>query len=198
MRLAYSFFIAAQLGIIGVYLRYAIGETPILQQHLDVIDKDYCNAIKNPMKISLIEITVKYWKNLLIYVGIVISTNVTYCMLLAYMPSYFLHNQHYLESRTLLIIIAIMICMLFVQPVIGLTSNRVGRKPCIIVGSVGLIMLAIPCFILINHSMISLIFVGLLLLVILLNSFTGMMASILPAMFPTNIRYSALAIAFNN
>ncbi len=42
-----------------------------------------------------------------------------------------------------------------------------------------------------------LIFVGLLVLAVLLNSFTGVMASILPAMFPTHIRYSALAISFN-
>ncbi|MDP0699387.1 MFS transporter, partial [Klebsiella pneumoniae] len=34
-------------------------------------------------------------------------------------------------------------------------------------------------------------------LAVLLNCFTGVMASILPAIFPTHIRYSALAIAFN-
>lgn len=38
---------------------------------------------------------------------------------------------------------------------------------------------------------------GLLILAILLNCFTGVAASTLPAMFPTHIRYSALAIAFN-
>lgn len=130
-------------------------------------------------------------------VGIVISTNVTYYMLLTYMPSYLSHNLHYSEDHGVLIIIAIMIGMLFVQPVIGLTSDRIGRKPFIIGGSIGLLALAIPCFILINSNVIGLIFVGLLVLAVLLNSFTGVMASILPAMFPTHIRYSALAISFN-
>jgi MHS family proline/betaine transporter-like MFS transporter len=41
------------------------------------------------------------------------------------------------------------------------------------------------------------IFAGLLLLAVILNCFTGVMASTLPAMFPTHIRYSALASAFN-
>ncbi len=36
-----------------------------------------------------------------------------------------------------------MIGMLFVQPVIGLTSDRIGRKPFIIGGSIGLLALAI-------------------------------------------------------
>ena len=44
---------------------------------------------------------------------------------------------------------------------------------------------------------IGLIFSGLLILAVLLNFFIGVMASTLPAMFPTHIRYSALASAFN-
>src|SRR5476649_2163781 len=79
----------------------------------------------------------------------------------------------------------------------GLLSDRFGRKPFILIGSVGLFILAIPCFILINSGVVGLIFAGLLILAVLLNCFIGVMASTLPAMFPTNIRYSALAIAFN-
>ena len=39
--------------------------------------------------------------------------------------------------------------------------------------------------------------IGLLLLAVVLNCFIGVMASSLPAMFPTHIRFSALASAFN-
>jgi len=49
----------------------------------------------------------------------------------------------------------------------------------------------------INSGMLGMIFAGLLLLAVILNAFTGVMASSLPAMFPTHIRYSALASAFN-
>ncbi len=191
------FFIAAPLGIIGLYLRHALEETPTFQQHVDKMEKDACNAIENPRHLSFIEIASKHWQSLLVCAGIVISTNATYYMLLTYMPSYLSHNLHYSENHGILIIIAIMIGMLFMQPVIGLTSDRIGRKPFIISGSMGLVALAIPCFVLINSNVIGLIFIALLALAVLLNCFTGVMASILPAMFPTNIRYSALAIAFN-
>ncbi len=49
----------------------------------------------------------------------------------------------------------------------------------------------------INSGVLGMIFAGLLLLAVILNAFTGVMASSLPAMFPTHIRYSALASAFN-
>lgn len=76
-------------------------------------------------------------------------------------------------------------------------SDRIGRKPFVLAGSIGLFVLAIPAFMLINSGVIGLIFLGLLILAVLLNCFTGVMASILPAIFPTKIRYSALAISFN-
>ena len=184
------FFIALPLGIIGLYLRHALEETPAFQQHVDKLEQD------GP-KVSFKEIATKYWRSLLTCIGLVIATNVTYYMLLTYMPSYLSHNLHYSEDHGVLIIIAIMIGMLFVQPVMGLLSDRFGRRPFVLLGSVALFVLAIPAFILINSNVIGLIFAGLLMLAVILNCFMGVMASTLPAMFPTHIRYSALAAAFN-
>ncbi len=154
-------------------------------------------GLQDGPKVSFKEIATKYWRSLLTCIGLVIATNVTYYMLLTYMPSYLSHNLHYSEDHGVLIIIAIMIGMLFVQPVMGLLSDRFGRRPFVLLGSVALFVLAIPAFILINSNVIGLIFAGLLMLAVILNCFTGVMASTLPAMFPTDIRYSALAAAFN-
>lgn len=191
------FFLALPLGIIGLYLRHALEETPAFQQHIEKLEQGDKEGLAEGPKVSFKEIATKHWRSLLTCVGIVISTNVTYYMLLTYMPSYLSHNLHYSEEHGVLIIIAIMIGMLFVQPMIGLLSDRFGRRPFIVVGSVALLVLAIPAFILINSNVLGLIFAGLLILAVVLNCFTGVMASTLPAMFPTHIRYSALASAFN-
>lgn len=113
------------------------------------------------------------------------------------MPSYLSHNLHYDEDRGVLIIIAIMIGMLFMQPIVGFVSDKIGRKPFVICGSVALLVLAIPCFHLIISGKVGLIFLGLFILAVILNFFTGVMAATLPALFPTRIRYSALASSFN-
>ncbi|WP_454744215.1 glycine betaine/L-proline transporter ProP [Citrobacter freundii] len=165
------FFLALPLGLIGLYLRHALEETPAFQQHVDKLEQGDRQGLQEGPKVSFKEIATKHWRSLLACVGLVIATNVTYYMLLTYMPSYLSHNLHYSEDHGVLIIIAIMIGMLFV--------------------------LAIPAFILINSNVIGLIFAGLLMLAVILNCFTGVMASTLPAMFPTHIRYSALAAAFN-
>lgn len=146
------------MGIIGLYLRHALEETPAFQQHVEKLEQGDREGLQDGPKVSFKEIATKHWRSLLSCIGLVIATNVTYYMLLTYMPSYLSHNLHYSEDHGVLIIIAIMIGMLFVQPVMGLLSDRFGRRPFVIMGSIALFALAIPAFILINSNVIGLIF----------------------------------------
>ncbi|KCX60554.1 sugar (and other) transporter family protein, partial [Acinetobacter baumannii 855125] len=76
-------------------------------------------------------------------------------------------------------------------------SDKFGRRPFIFIGSFSLIFLSYPAFVLLNSGVNYQIFIGLLILALSLNMSIGVMASTLPALFPTEIRYSALGIAFN-
>ena len=60
--------------------------------------------IQDGPKVSFKEIATKHWRSLLTCIGLVISTNVTYYMLLTYMPSYLSHNLHYSEDHGVLIL----------------------------------------------------------------------------------------------
>ena len=185
------FFIAGPLGILGMYLRSALDETPTFQKHSQSVE---VGSIK---KQTLREVIKENGRGILICIGLVITTNVTYYMLLTYMPSYLSHNLKYSSDHGVLIIIAIMLGILLIQPVIGLLSDRFGRKIFVRLGSLGLFIFASPAFYLINTGSVVFIFFGLMFLATMLSFFTGVMASILPALFPTNVRYSAMAIAFN-
>lgn len=182
------FFIAGPLGVLGMYLRSALDETPTFQKHVESGQNQ---------KQSLVEVLKANGRGILVCIGLVIATNVTYYMLLTYMPSYLSHNLKYSVDHGVLIIIAIMLGILLIQPVIGLLSDRFGRKIFVRLGSIGLLLFSIPAFYLINTGHVVFIFFGLMFLATMLSCFTGVMASILPALFPTNVRYSAMAIAFN-
>jgi len=147
--------------------------------------------------VSFREVFSKYRKALLVCIGMVLVTNITYYMLLTYMPTYLSSSLGYSEEHGVLIIVVVMIGMLFVQPVVGFFSDKVGRKPFLLTGSVGLLLLALPAYQFIGTDNTGLIFLGLLIIAVLLNCLTGVMASTLPALFPTRIRYSALASSFN-
>ena len=74
-------------GIIGLYLRHALEETPAFQQHVDTMEQGDREGLQDGPKVSFKEIATKHWRSLLPCIGLVISTNVTYYMLLTYMPS---------------------------------------------------------------------------------------------------------------
>lgn len=185
------FFLALPLGIIGLYLRHALDETPVFQEHTVNMPHE------KEKKTSLRDLFRKHKRNFLICSGIVLTTNVTYYMLLTYLPSYFSHNLGYPENHGVLIIIAVMIGMLFVQPLIGWLSDKYGRRPFILTGSLSLLFFSWPSFYLLTTGKPVLIFFGLLVLALSLNMLIGVMAATLPALFPTSIRYSGLAVVFN-
>ena len=187
------FFLALPLGFIGLYLRNSLDETPIFVQHSENVN--YLSLERK--KLNFKEVFLKNRLSLIVCMGIVICTNITYYMLLTYLPSYFSHNLHYPESQGVFIIIVVMIGMLLVQPIIGLLSDKFGRRPFIFVGSISLIFSSYPAFLLLQSKSTHQIFIGLLILAFSLNMLIGVMASILPALFPTEIRYRALAIVFN-
>lgn len=191
------FFVAGPLGLLGLYLRHAAEETPAFTQQLEKMEKEDRDAIKERPTVSFVEIFSKYRKALLVCIGMVLVTNITYYMLLTYMPTYLSSSLGYSEDHGVLIIVVVMIGMLFVQPVVGFFSDKFGRRPFLLIGSLGLLVCSIPAYRLVGSDNIALIFLGLLLIAIFLNCLTGIMASTLPALFPTRIRYSALASSFN-
>lgn len=191
------FFMALPLGLVGLYLRHALEETPAFQKHVDSLEEGSKQGLSEGPSVPFKEIARKHWRNLISCIGIVITTNVAYYMLLTYVPSYLTHNLHYSEDRGVLIIVVIMLAMLFVQPVMGLLSDKFGRRPFIIIGSVAMMLLSIPSFMLITHHSLVALFFGLLIQAVILNCLIGVMASTLPALFPTEVRYSALASTYN-
>jgi len=191
------FFVAGPLGLLGLYLRHAAEETPAFTQQLEKMEKEDRDAVQERPTVSFKEIFSKYRKALLICIGVVLVTNITYYMLLTYMPTYLSSSLGYSEEHGVLIIVVVMIGMLFVQPVVGFFSDKVGRKPFLLAGSIGLLVLAVPAFHFIGSDNTGLIFLGLLFIAVVLNCMTGVMAATLPALFPTRIRYSALASSFN-
>ncbi|MBZ6306589.1 glycine betaine/L-proline transporter ProP [Streptomyces olivaceus] len=184
------FLIAGPMGVIGLYLRMRLEETPAFAAELE-------KAETARPKVPLREMVTGQWRALLLCVGLVLVFNVTDYMLLSYMPSYLTSELEYDETHGLLVVLAVMALMMVVQPFAGALTDRVGRRPVIAAGCAGFLLLSVPALLLIRQGSLAAVGLGLAALGLLLVCFTASMPSALPALFPTRVRYGSLSIGFN-
>jgi MFS transporter, MHS family, proline/betaine transporter len=187
------FLIAGPLGLVGLYIRLKLEETPAFKREAEAREADE----KARPKMTLASLLKQHLRPFLLCVGLVLIFNVTDYMALSYLPSYLSATLHFSETWGLSLVLIVMVLMMPMTLAAGRLSDAIGRKPVMLAGCVGLIALSIPALMLIQTAAVLPVFCGLLILGALLSCFTGVMPSALPALFPTPIRYGALAIGFN-
>ncbi|HET7616189.1 MAG TPA: MFS transporter, partial [Bacillales bacterium] len=184
------FLIAAPIGIIGLYLRTHLEETPAFE----AMEKEQEEAKPH---VSMKDILVNHRKPLMVGMLLVFFYNVVDYTILTYMPSHLSSVLGYGETKGLLLILIVMFIMIPIVITMGYFGDRIGNKRVIQGGLLGIILLSIPSFLLIGSGVNWMVFSGLLILAIFLASFLGTMPSLLPSLFFTDVRYGALSITYN-
>lgn len=189
------FFIAGPMGIVGLYLRLKLEDTPAYRKQLDAHDAKVKETESAGREIGTI--FVRFWRPLLVCIGLVILYNVTNYMITAYLPTYFTEVIHRSQLSADLLVLLSMLVVVVIIVGIGALSDRIGRRPVFAIGAVAQIVLAIPCFLLFGASSLWAPMVASIVFGVILACFAAPTASTLPALFPTTVRYGALSIGFN-
>ncbi len=165
------------LGLIGLYLRFKLGETPAFEQSDDSGEEVGDRGIKQQLR----ETIVIQARPLLVCVGLVF--NVTDYMLLAYMPTYLTENLAFDTTTGLLLVMVVMVLIGGHHRRYRRPSDRIGRRRIVLTGCLGLLVLSLPSSLLIQQRTIGAILPGLPALGPVLDCFTGTMPATLPALF---------------
>ncbi|MGG7103678.1 MFS transporter [Rhodococcus sp. 24CO] len=188
------FLLAGPLGLIGLYLRLRLEETPAFQQMEQAEERSLADESTGR---KLRETLVENWRPLVLCIVLVATYNIAHYGLLSYMPTYLTNTLGYDESHGLVLMIVVMLVMMVGISYVGKFSDRVGRKPLLLSGFIGFFVLSLPAYLLIGVGNYVTVFLGLAILGGLLLLFVGVFPSVLPALFPTGIRYGGLAIGYN-
>ncbi|OLZ56294.1 MFS transporter [Amycolatopsis keratiniphila] len=186
------FLIAGPLGIVGLYLRNKLEDTPLFQE----IEKK--NQVeKSPLKALL----KKHWTSILHLIGIVVMLNVADYIVITYLETYLKDVVGFSGHTPLLIILATIGLMLILIVPVGMLSDRIGRKPILITCCASFLVLPIPAFSLMGAAADDRnawqLMLGLVMIAVPLVLILAVLAATLPAMFPTQERYSGFSIGYS-
>jgi MHS family proline/betaine transporter-like MFS transporter len=183
------FLVAAPLGLVGMYLRSKLEDTPVFRELAKAGETEH--ETKTQFRDLL-----HYWRPLLLLMGLVVTLNVANYTLLAYMPTYLQTEIGLSSSSALTLIIIGQLIMMALLPFSGALSDRLGRKALWWASIIGLFVLAIPMYKLMARGFVPAVIAFAILGLLYLPQLSTISA-MFPAMFPTHVRYAGFAIAYN-
>ncbi|MBT2547106.1 MFS transporter [Arthrobacter sp. ISL-65] len=193
------FLIAGPLGLIAVYFRSKIEESPQFQATLDAqeeLAKDAASGDEAAAK-GPVGIVKAYWRSIIVAMILVAAANTAGYALTSYMPTYLTESKGYDPVHGTLLTIPVLVVMSLCIPLTGKLSDRIGRRPVLWIGAVSTVVLAAPAFMLIGIGSVWSTLAGLSLIAFPVTFYVANLASALPAQFPTASRYGAMGIAYN-
>ena len=182
------FLLAAPMGLIGRYIRTKLEDTPAfreLAQQDDVVKAPASSLFRN------------YWKPLLLAVGAVLLNAVGFYVILSYMPTYLSEEIGLGKTESYLATTIALVTYIGFILLVGMASDRYGRKKVLITASVSFVLLTVPAFMLLNSKNFLVILLVQILLGGMLTLNDGTLPSFLAELFPTKVRYSGFAVSFN-
>jgi MFS transporter, MHS family, proline/betaine transporter len=135
------FLFAGVLGGVGLYIRLRLKDTPEFEEL-----RDEGEVSTSPLK----DAVTTSWRPILQIAGLVVIHNVGFYTVFTFLPSYFTKTLGFTKTDAFVsITIASVVALVLILP-LGALSDRIGRKPLLIAGSVGFVVFAYPLFMLLN------------------------------------------------
>lgn len=182
------FLLAAPLGLIGLYIRLKLEDTPKFRQ---------LEATHHVDDTPIRDLFVNYWRPMLIAFGVTCLNAVGFYLILSYMPTYLIQEMGIGEEQAFFatsITLAVYIGMIFLM---GQLSDRFGRKTALIAAALVFIVATVPLFSLLEGASFWQIVLIQVIFGMMLTINDGTLPCFLSEIFPTKVRYSGFAFSFN-
>ncbi|APX01181.1 MFS transporter [Arthrobacter sp. QXT-31] len=193
------FLIAGPLGIVAIYFRMKIEESPAFKatQEAEAVAAKHHETADELRPVGPVAIFRDHWRRIVLAMILVAAGNTVGYALTSYMPTYLTTNKGYDEVHGTLLTVPVLVVMSLCIPLTGRLSDRIGRRPVLWIGAISTVVFALPAFLLISVGTVPATLAGLALVAFPVAFFVAILASALPALFPTAHRYSAMGIAYN-
>jgi MHS family proline/betaine transporter-like MFS transporter len=182
------FLVAGPLGIVGLYIRMKLDDSPAFAALSEADD-----VAESPLK----EAVTTAWVPILRVIALLVIHNVGFYVVFTYLPTYFIKTLQFSKTDSFVSLTMACAVMLVLVLPLGALSDRIGRRPLLIAGSACFAVLAYPAFQLLNSGSLA----NAMLAHCLLAAFEAMFVAVslvaAAEQFATRVRYSGLSVGYN-
>ena len=182
------FLIALPLGLTGLYLRLRIEDTPLFKALADAAEVD-----PTPIRSSITE----QYRWIAVAFGTTLSYGVGFYVVLSYMPTYLSEVTDFGVWSMFAVTAAALVAHIISLPLCGALSDRIGRKPVIMCGSIGLVLVTYPAFLMMAEGVLAYAIAAVAILGACIAACAAPLFAFMAELFPTRVRLSSVSIGYN-
>lgn len=180
------FFIGALFALVAVYMRRNMEETDAFKSlgKKDLQKKGICELLKYPRQITIV-------------VGLTMGSIVAFYTYTTYMQKFMVNTAGLSKETATLISALSLVFFMLIQPIIGLISDKIGRRPLQITFGILGTLFTVPILTALSKTNdVLIIFLLLLAALLIISFFTSISAVVKAELFPTEIRALGVGLPF--
>jgi MHS family proline/betaine transporter-like MFS transporter len=182
------FLLAGPLGLVGLYIRLRLDDTPQFAE---------LSKTQQLAKSLLREAVRTAWRPILQVVGLMIIFNIGYYVVFTFLPTYFIKTLHFTKTNPFVsITLASLVALILILPLAAL-SDRIGRRPMLMAGSLAFTIGGYPLFLLLNSGSVAAAIAAHCGLAAIEAVYVSAAVAAGVELFATRVRYSGFSIGYN-
>lgn len=185
-----AFWLSAVIVLIGYYIRKKVEDAPIFLDSLEKAEAEKKSSL------SVIEVIKRYPKGVLISMGARLTENIMYYATVTFSLTYLTVYLGAKLSNTLIVLLVAHTLHFTSVPLWGMLSDRIGRRPVFMTGSILTIGWAFVFFPMLDTMNDSVIMAGMVLGLVLQGAMYAPQPAIMSELFPTRMRYSGVSLGY--
>ena len=182
------FILSALLVVFGLWIRKGIDETPSFK---NVQEKGEIP------KIPLVTTLKTHWREVLIAIGAKVVETAPFYIFSTFVVSYATTNLGFSRTAILNSVMIGTIVTTILIPIMGALSDRVGRKPLYVYGTIAMALYAFPYFWLVNQGSVTLLVIATVLgLGVIWAPITAVLGTMFSEIFSAEVRYTGISLGY--
>ncbi|QCI68341.1 MFS transporter [Phreatobacter stygius] len=179
------FILGALPAVVGIYLRLRLPDTPVFEK----LELQSAKAV-TPLR----AVATTYRSNTLLVFAMVLQLAVGFYIVLTFMPTYLGLVSRLTRADALLITSAGLVSYMVFCFIAGALSDRWGRKPLLLISSIGYVVLTYPLFLLVASGQFALALFAEIVMAALLGFAGGPISAACAEAAPAKVRSTVVAI----